>query len=381
MRGEKAGDAGDVRGLRMSRYEIKTGRTLPVFRDDRYSYNFPCLERLSDGSLYCVARQITGLTDSVGRIRARRSFDGGVSWEDMPSPALGDEALFPEKGYMCPNVREYAPGELIAVYLLVDSLPGKPLFHPDTDGMQKTTVRTAKSFDYGRSWTAAVNLEFSLPDLIVPGKGLRLPDGSFGFPCEVHDEWDKGYREGPTARFILSRDRGESFPEGFMMASHPGYIFGDARLTVDDEGALISYFWCYNLSAQRDEPLHRSVSRDMGRGWSEPVPINLRMQITSPWFIRRGLTLCLTQDRFSEAPGLRALLSFDEGMSWDMDGGVLVWDAGGSRPDSGNPFGGFEQFRFGFSSIQPTGENTALAVYWHSGGAGTMVSVTGLSVE
>ncbi len=343
-------------------------------------HHFPSMEKLSNGEILLCCKELEGgMNDPMGRILLFRSADEGKIWKKGVSPTIHDEAEFPGKGYMMAHITELAPDELIAVYSLIDTDTSKPLFNPVTDGAQPSRVRIAKSRDNGVSWEKPADIGFQSRDIIVPSKIILLPDGSCGFPCEMHDHWEGGYKEGNCSRFIKSCDGGETFIEGNIMAAYEGILFGDARPAFIDDEVLV-FFWTLDLVNMKDLPIHVVSTKDSGGSWSSPKPINITTQIMSPLYFRDNLILAIHQDRFSEKPGLKALLSYDGGINWDKSTEVTLFGAD-SRPDGTNPFAEFDQFQFGYSSLLKIGKNTCLASFWHQNGTATSVSVVKISIN
>ena len=348
--------------------------------DTSLYYHFPSMEKLLNGEILLCCKEITaGMDDPKGKILMLRSADGGKSWVPGVSPTCHDEIQYPEKGYLMAHITGIGPDELIAVYALVDTDISQPLFNPVTDGMQNAVVRTVKSFDNGKSWTKPKNIEFKSADIIVPSKIINLPDGTLGFPCEMHDHWEGGYNEGNCSRFIKSYDRGDTFSEGNSMAADNGILYGDARPAfIEDK--LVIFLWTLDLTKMEDQPIHYISTDDNAESWSSPLPLNITTQIMSPVYFGKGLMLAIHQDRFSEHPGLKAILSYDNGLNWDKTSEKTLFSAE-TRPDGTNPFAQFNQFQFGYSSLLKTGDNSCLASFWHTNGTTTSVSVIKLSVE
>ncbi len=338
------------------------------------------MEKLSNGEIILCCKELNGsMNDPKGRILMFRSIDGGKTWKKGISPTCHDETVYPEKGYLMAHVTELEPDELIAVYSIIDTDESKPLFNTVTDGMQPASVRTTKSYDNGRTWTTPKDIEFESPDIIVPGKIITLPDGNIGFPCEMHDHWEGGYKEGNCSRFIKSYDRGYSFSEGNTMAAAEGILYGDARPTCINDEILI-YLWTLDLTNMEDQPVHFISTADSGETWSAPAPVNITTQIMSPLYFRDGLMLAVHQDRFSGNHGLKALFSFDSGLNWNRSTEVTLFGAE-SKPDGTNPFSHFDQFQFGYSSLLKTGDTSCLVSFWHTNGKTTSVSVIKITVE
>lgn len=350
-----------------------------VSKDDTYYYTMPSFEKLSDGEWIVCSRKARSLTDPKGRIEAKRSSDGGKSWVDMLPPTCHDETGYSQNGYLMCHINEFGPNELIAVYVMIYTDENLPLFNPVTDGMQEACVRVTRSYDNGTTWEKPKDIDYSIKDLLIPGKPVKLPDGSIGIPCETHDIWDKGYFMPMTAKFVCSTDGGNIFDEGYDIVSHPYLLFGDARPMYHDNKVWI-YFWTYNTKDNRDENVHRAFSSDFGKSWSVPEPTRLCTQITSPAGIDDDTVMVVTQDRFSKNPGIKAMLSFDGGIGFDESSACMIFKAD-SVPDGKNPFAQFEQFKFGYSTVTALSQNTFAVCYWHDNKKTTSVSVSVVSID
>jgi hypothetical protein len=259
--------------------------------------------------------------------------------------------------------------------------PDEALFHPETNGMQHTVVRLTESTDNGQSWSEPRDLDYVLPDLIAPGSFIALDDGALGMPCEVWHEWDKGFREGPSTRLIISRDGGQTWPGAGIIARDETstHIYGDPRLTMLADGRLVVLLWVYNMQTEEDLPVHRAESSDNGLTWSLPESVGITGQIANPAALRDGLMLCVYQKRFGEDAGLRALLSYEDGLSWDAATDTLIWPAGHHTDDT-NPFSGYEEYTFGYSSLLQLPESDVLVSFWASNGSTTYIRILRLEV-
>ncbi|HOV64624.1 MAG TPA: sialidase family protein [Spirochaetia bacterium] len=345
-------------------------------------YTFPSICTLSNGSLLCSA--LVGKTKSgpEGRIRLIRSNDGMRSWQPSASPSQADESD-PLYGYIMCHLTETQPGRILAVYLRSERKKAdEPLFHPKTDGMQRSQVRISFSPDFGYSWEKPHPLDFTLPDLIVPGKCIILPSGDLGIPCEVWHEWDRGWRQWPSSRLILSSDSGLSWPSAGIMAqdTERNSIYGDPRLTILPDGRLLALFWRYSLLDGKDFSVHRSISIDSGRNWEPPFAIPLEAQISCPVALSPGLTLCVYQKRFGDAAGVHAVLSYDECLHFDMATDTILWKSP-KKTASQNPFSGYADFQFGYTTCLKESETDVLVSFWAGNGRTSCVKLLRLKVE
>ncbi len=346
-------------------------------KDDSRFHTRPSLMRCSDGSFLFTTLVGSEKSGPDGRTKVLKSRDACRTWEEMPSPTVWDEKANARWGYMMCHITETSPGRLLAAYLRTDRFnPDEPLFHPKTSGMQYAIVRLSESRDNGQTWSEPRDLDYRLPDLIAPGPFLRLPNGALGIPCEVWHEWDKGFREGPSTRLILSQDNGQTWPEAGMIARDEArqLIYGDPRPTLLPDGRLVVLLWVYNIDTEEDLPVHRAESSDNGRTWSPVHNTELIGQIANAASLRQGLMLAVYQRRFGDDAGLRAVLSYDDGLTWDGGTDTLIWPAG-HHTDLKNPFAGYEKYTFGYSTVLRLSENEVLAPFWVSNGKTTYIRI------
>lgn len=350
--------------------------------DSAFFHTFPSLLRCHDGSLLCtclVGREKSG---PDGRIRVLRSEDDGQSWKSAPTPTVHDETENPFWGYLMCHIAEISPGRLLAVYLRSDRFnPEEALFHPKTSGMQHTTVRFSESVDNGRTWLPPWNLNYELPDLIVPSAFVRLSEQSLGMPFEVWHEWEKGWKEGPSTRLISSEDGGKTWAAHGIIAQDRSreHIYGDPRVTRVTEERLVALLWAHNISKDQDLPIHRSESFDNGRTWSAPESTGITGQIACPVAMGGGLMVMVYQKRFGPDAGLRSVQSLDSGVTWDGSSDALLWKQGGGTDDT-NPFSGYQEYSFGYSSVKKVSDEEFLITFWAANGKVTDIRMLGMKV-
>ena len=350
--------------------------------DSRF-HTFPSLTRCSDGSFVGTTLAGRQKTAPDGRTQVFRSTDDCRTWVSMTSPTICDEKTNAGWGYMMCHFAETSPGHLLAAYARTDRFnPDEPLFHPETSGMQPTRVRLTESDNHGQTWSQPWDLDYQLPDLIAPGQFLRLGDGTLGMPFEVWHEWEQGFRDGPSTRLIISRDNGKTWPEVGIIARDDScqLIYGDPRLTRLPDGRLVALLWAHNFQTEKDLPAHRTESVDNGRTWSPVHDTGLTSQIANPAWLCDGLMLAVYQRRFGAKAGLRAILSEDNGLTWDHNTDTGIW-AWGHHTNDLNPFSGYEQYAFGYSTISPLTEYEVLVPFWASNGKTTYIRILRVAIE
>ena len=351
--------------------------------EDSKFHTRPSVTRCSDGSFLCCALVGSTKDGPDARIKVYRSADSCKTWKEIASPIRQEEQADQRYGHVVCHITELDTGCLVAVMMIAQRFnPEEPLFHPETDGMQPCELKIAKSSDNGGTWTKPRMLDYHHPDVIVPQKCVILPGGNLGIPCEIWHEWDKGFREGPSARLILSYDKGESWPEAAIMAKDDKKecLYGDPRLTILPDSRIVAFLWRHNFKVGKDLPVHRVESADMGATWSRPCSTDIEGQIANPVSLADGLMLCVYQKRFGDDAGLKAILSYDDGRSWDRQTEVSILTMG-HHVDSTNPFSGYDAYTFGTSSVLKLSASEVLVSFWASNGKATCIRMLRVQVN
>lgn len=344
-------------------------------------YHFPGAELLSDGSWYFTARKDKGMGDPYGDTVAVRYIPETGEVIPMPAPNAKDLSVPGKTAYTC-YVSELAPNELIAVYDLMEPRGHRTMFDEKKEGICFCELRITRSHDNGMTWDDPESLAYKTPDCMVPSRIYKTKDGIVGFNVEMHNHWEEDYHEPVQARFIYSVDGGKTFDRAALIPHGENFLAGDARTTINCRGDMCVFFWGYDLKENRDLAIYRSFSKDGGKTFTPVEPVNLRKQITSPFYINDDVYMCIYQERFSEHPGLYAALSYNGGMNWDEKNAVGIF-VKGSAPKSLNAFdaGNDQAYTFGYSTLTKLDDRRALCTFWNSNGSGTCISMCVITVE
>ena len=223
-----------------------------VSRDDTVYEAFPDIALTRTGKLVCVFAECTHHNDrSYTRILKTVSNDRGRTWESRQPVTEATNGL---PFYNCPRVSTLPDGRLA---LLVDQLHA-PERSSKPDECRNLLYMSA---DEGSTWTPPVET----PALgIVPDRLCVLPNGRWIVSCHYCDT-ALGYL---VQRLWYSDDEGNSWSDPVIVGRQEGLNLCEASILPVDERTLVA-FMRENTGTGRD--CWKTISRDGGENWSEPV--------------------------------------------------------------------------------------------------------------
>jgi hypothetical protein len=260
----------------------------------------------------------------------RLSADGGQTWEAVCDglPTLTVEGKI--GSWHHGRVTELAPGHLLGAFWWLDrSDPARPMINPQTTGTLPNVVFLMDSFDDGRTWGTPRPVDTRpFPSVALMGAPLLLADsgipGKTGDAIAVVSEAWKSYDDPSdgehSATLAITRDGGRSFEPSIVVAHDAAnrLLFWDERLAVDPQsGRLVGMFWTHDRTAGQDRNAHIAWGTPDGRSWTPPRDTGFAGQIPRPLVLPDGRLLCVYVHRHWP-PSLRAVLSPDFGVTWDV---------------------------------------------------------------
>lgn len=277
---------------------------------------FPRLVAARDGSLLAAFKTGAPHIGKGGRASIARSRDGGRSWSapkvifDVPDADDGIDAsgvlsdgtiLFGAVSYTWEGERYSTNGWKASAYVLASKDDGATWSQP---------VRVdAAPFAWAYPFGSIIKLEDGT--LVMAGYGGDLP-----------------YRaDGPQTAFLVrSRDGGRSWGEAAVIARD----FNETSLILLRGGALMA------VMRARTGHLATSVSTDQGMHWNAPVTVTHEREHPGDLLRLQSGAILLTFGQRNKPFGVQAMISLDEGKSWDRrHRAVLAWD--GDHGDLGYP--------------------------------------------
>ena len=190
-------------------------------------------------------------------------------------------------------------------------------------GMPKLFVQ--RSHDQGRTWQRR---EWPVPGfswLTAFPRWVRLTDGTILLPIygRNHD-----YSRGQT--FVFRSDpRGEDWQLIPMASSIAGVDGDEVGLIEVAPGRVLALIRHAAKGKLTEGYLLESWSEDGGRTWSQPLGTTIKGYPPHILRLQDGRLLCAVTYRWAPM-GIRAVLSNDDGRTWDTANPIILRDDGGT---------------------------------------------------
>jgi hypothetical protein len=292
-----------------------------ICRETGKHFAFPGVVRLTDGSLAAVFRAGTAHIDPSGHVALCRSNDGGRTWSARE--AIYDDPAVDERD---PGLLQHSGGTLIA-------------------SMHSGSPITLRSTDGGRMWDKP-----AVAPVFSPHGPGELPDGRL-FWCGIVTRQDTNH-----VQIAISEDLGRTWQVPITTALSLPYHQPWVRPFWDEPVAvpLGTDRWLCQYRVDVDGYLYQNGSDDGGETFSPPE--RLPLWGCPPFVLRLQDGRLLAVYGYRRAPwGVRACLSADEGVTWNLDDEIVVRDDGG-HGDLGYPVA---------LELEP---GLVFAVYYHNQG-------------
>lgn len=328
---------------------------------------------LGDGTLLGTGRAGDDKDSDVEQIELYRSRDNGHTWDKPVTPfpeAIIDGRIGTLK--LC-YLTELAPGHILAVAMWVDraSHPGKLLFNAETEGCLPMAILLAESCDQGHTWTPWRKIPMP-PDIGPPSLTnpvLKLADGSLAMIIETNKQYDDASRWLQKAVFLRSEDGGQSWSKPWSVAEDPkGRIFNwDLRCGAGADGRIATFAWTYDTTTEKYLNVHRRISEDFGRSWSEPVDLGFADQAGPPAMLPDGRVVLTWVDRFGDQC-IRARVAPAIDARFDPASEVIIHTHANAKntksKNTGDLLVGMEMWGFGLPFAAPLPGGDVLVTYY-----------------
>jgi hypothetical protein len=293
---------------------------------------FPRMLLLKDGEILLTCKTGAPHVGKASRASMARSRDGGRTWStpitvfDIPDALDSTDAL----------------GALRDGTLLFAAFSSKwegadP--HPDYESRKeyRTDTYVIRSRDKGFTWDSPIKVNTSPYTWAAPfGRIVSLPDGTILLSCYggylplagEHSPSKPENQRGTFCFLLRSRDAGKTWRGLSLIARH----YNETTLLRLPGNKLLAVM----RSADEDKHLATSFSLDQGYTWTAPKQVTSRSEHPGDLLLLSDGRILLTFGVRHKPFGVQAMISRDNGESWDSRHRfVLAWD--GDHGDLGYP--------------------------------------------
>ncbi len=288
---------------------------------------FPRLLQRRNGELIATFKTNAPHIGKGGRASMSRSKDGGRTWS---SPVTVFDK--PDADDSTDSLGELPDGTLLFAAVSY-TWPGERYTHV---GWRADTY-TIESKDGGETWSAPRRVNTAPLTWSYPfGRIVRLQDGTLllsgfgGYLPILEQEWDLKPSNRPDAPhkpedkigqfcyLVRSHDNGKTWGELSILGRH----FNEVTIMPLKNGSLLAV-----MRSEQGGHLSSAFSSDQGRTWSAPKQVTADREHPGDLLRLANGDILLSFGERNKPYGVRAILSHDEGRTWDTAHPImLAWD-------------------------------------------------------
>jgi hypothetical protein len=341
---------------------------------------------MHDGGLLASWRIGSAKDTDDGTICFSRSADQGRTWSeptvpfDRPSPGRpGTFDLESTHGSLHYAALTPLPdGRVLASIMWLDrTVPDRPMFNDETEGLVRIETLLSSSADGGQTWSEPYLMDAApfegLAGLCAPA--MVLPDGTLAAQLEINKPWTDPEPWHHRAILKFSSDSGKTWPTWSEVAYDPTtrIRYWDQRHALGPDGTLLAGLWAFDSVGRKELNFHLAESINAGHTWSEPWNSGLDYQQPYPVFLPDGRLVVIVIDRYRSRT-IRALLSRDRGRSFDsQDLELFRQPSGQDRGESDHKLSDQQLWSFGRVEPIPLDERTLAGVFYAGDSARTSI--------
>ena len=272
---------------------------------------FPVLINPQGEEILAVLRGGAGHVGVTGRLDVVRSLDGGKIWE---TPIVIVDTEVDDRN---PAVGQASDGTVILAYHAQGSYNADGNWSRD---LRRVQMRVIRSRDAGVTWEASQPLNYTpMEKHSAYGRIPTLDDGTMLLPIygSAIEETD---RTRDCAYILRSHDNGQTWGQPTLIAA--GY--NETGLIALPNGDLVAAM----RSGDQRALLAVSRSADGGTTWTEPILVtNAREHPADLTLLSNGWIILFFGVRH-EPFGVQAIISKDNGRTWDEQRLIICDDLG-----------------------------------------------------
>jgi len=255
------------------------------------------------------------------------------------------------------------------------SVPGQPLFNPQTEGVQDLRIFMTVSQNNGQTWSVPKRIVEKPYDKIpvsITGSTLVMPDGSWGCQFELNKTFNDAGLWHQAAVMSHSTDQGETWSSAVDVARDPKLqvLHWDQRPQVLSDGSVVSLFWTFDKSKGDYINMHAARSTDSGRTWGKPWDIGIPGQPAPLVDLGRGRLGLVYVDR-TGTPMIKMRVSRDGARTFPANTEIVVHQRSVAsqtinkqQGDSADAWAEMAAFSIGLPDAVRIGDGEALVVYY-----------------
>jgi len=334
---------------------------------------FPAVVTLADGSLMATYRVGSNKDSADGTVEFRRSQDGGRTWDEPATPLncnVNNTRGSISVAYITPLTDRHLI--MAACWIDRETYPGQPLFNEHTEGCLPMHVLLADSHDMGKNWGPCRVLPCS--DDVGPASLtnpiLRLPSGRLAVRVETNKHYHDTSNWMQRVVYLYSEDLGQTWSRPHTVSQDPSakIFYWDQRAAVDPQGRVITFSWTYDRQTAKYQNVHRRISEDEGKTWSEPEDLGFADQPSRPAVLPDGRFALAWVDRFGSR-SIRARSAKSGIAPFVADSEVTIYEQSSSvrlipHTDTGNLLSQLQLWSFGLPYAETLPDGEILVVYY-----------------
>jgi hypothetical protein len=192
-----------------------------------------------------------------------------------------------------------------------------------------------------------------------------LADGRWIAPVSTWKGWNGEAPNGMNAYLLVSRDRGETWPQyvPVMGAYGAGIIHWEQSVVEMSDGRLLAVAWAMEEKSGATLPTPYAISTDGGESFKPSMPTGFHAQTAKIICLADDNILCLY--RRHDRPGLWANLARIEGDKWVNLECVPLWDGAASGMNGQKALGDeLGNLKFGFPQMVQLPDGDVFVVFW-----------------
>ena len=289
---------------------------------------YPLTCKLDNGNLLCVYRQGREKHSFDGVLVVQKSKDGGETWSDQIIVYNGMSGDSPESvhtGAVC----QLTDGSVVVFFTVVEGTVSDIYIFSEEGRRFRQRLCIARSHDRGNTWSKPETLDLVgvSYNVYVGSRPFLLPNGNLFVPLEATGSHGQQFTLG-----TISEDGGAAFSPAIITAEDKTgeFSYGDPKFSILPDGRILMLLWTFITAREETVEVRGCLSSDNGHTWTAPVSIGVLSQIMTPLLLDSHTMLAVGNVRTIPA-GIRLWISHNNGMSWDTENSIQMWDVQESR--------------------------------------------------